>query len=126
MGVSQANFQLSIANGSGAIARKPSGGAPLGRRGITRARNFQRLISVTVSIKYLSLNLDIGDLRSGQFCDLSIIQRPAGPLDFPPPAGGGVLLRPPLYLGSWATQRHAVSGIRKSVKNYDETTSVIF
>ena len=34
--------------------------------------NFQRLISVTVSIKCLSRNFDIGDPRSDQFCDFSI------------------------------------------------------
>ena len=34
--------------------------------------NFQRLISLTVSIKCIVRNLDIGDARSGRFCDLSI------------------------------------------------------
>ena len=34
--------------------------------------NFQRFISLTVSIKYLARNFDIGDLRSGQFCNLYI------------------------------------------------------
>ena len=28
--------------------------------------------------------------------------RPAGPLDFPPPAGGGAFERPPHDLGSWS------------------------
>ena len=28
--------------------------------------------------------------------------RPAGPLDFPPPAGGGVFEHPPVYLSSCA------------------------
>ena len=37
--------------------------------------NFQRLISLIASIKQLSQNLDIGDPRSGQFCDLSIISQ---------------------------------------------------
>ena len=37
--------------------------------------NFQRWISVTVSIKYLYHNFDIGDPRSGQFCDLSILNQ---------------------------------------------------
>ena len=32
--------------------------------------NFQRLLQVTVSIKCISQNFDVGDLRSGQFCDL--------------------------------------------------------
>ena len=34
--------------------------------------NFQQLIFVMVSMKLVSRNFDIGDLRSGQFCDLSI------------------------------------------------------
>ena len=34
--------------------------------------NFKPLISVTVSIKFISRDFDIGDPRSGQFCDLSI------------------------------------------------------
>ena len=37
--------------------------------------NFQRLLQTTVSIKCISQNFDIGDLRSGQFCDLSIISQ---------------------------------------------------
>ena len=37
--------------------------------------NFQRLISLPVSMKRTSRNFDIGDLRSGQFCDLSIISQ---------------------------------------------------
>ena len=37
--------------------------------------NFQRLLQARVSIKCLSQNFDIGDLRSGQFCDLSIISQ---------------------------------------------------
>ena len=39
-------------------------------------RNFQQLIQVTVeAIKRLSQNWDIGDLRSGQICALSIIKQ---------------------------------------------------
>ena len=38
-----------------------------------KKRNFQRFISVPVSIKCLSWSFDIGDPRSGQFYDLSII-----------------------------------------------------
>ena len=38
-------------------------------------RNFQRLIAATVSIKRSSRNIEIGDLRSGQFCDVSIISQ---------------------------------------------------
>ena len=37
--------------------------------------NFQRLISVPVSMKDISRNFYIGDLRSGQFCDLSIVSQ---------------------------------------------------
>ena len=37
--------------------------------------NFQRLIWVTVCIKCISRIFDICDLRSGQFCDLSIISQ---------------------------------------------------
>ena len=37
--------------------------------------NFQRLLQTTVSIKCISQNFDIGDLRSGQFWDLSIISQ---------------------------------------------------
>ena len=37
--------------------------------------NFQRLVSVTVSIKYASRNFDIGDPRSGQICDLLILSQ---------------------------------------------------
>ena len=37
--------------------------------------NLQRLISLTVSIKCLSGSFDVGDPRSGQFCDLSIISK---------------------------------------------------
>ena len=37
--------------------------------------NFQRLLQVWVSIRCISQNFDIGDLRSGQFCDLSIISQ---------------------------------------------------
>ena len=37
--------------------------------------NFQQLISVTVSIKCISGNFDIDNIRSGQFCDLSIISQ---------------------------------------------------
>ena len=33
--------------------------------------NFQRLIQVAVSIKCISQNFYVGDLRSGQFCDLT-------------------------------------------------------
>ena len=38
-------------------------------------RNFQRLIPVVVSIKRISRNFYIGNLRSEQFCDLSIISQ---------------------------------------------------
>ena len=41
-----------------------------GRRHLNRAQIF-----VMVSIKCISRNFDIGDLRSGQFCDLSIISQ---------------------------------------------------
>ena len=37
--------------------------------------NFQRLLQTRVSIKCISQNFNIGDLRSGQFCDLSIISQ---------------------------------------------------
>ena len=37
--------------------------------------NFQRLLQAKVSIKCISQNFDIGDLRSGQFFDLSIISQ---------------------------------------------------
>ena len=37
--------------------------------------NFQRLISVTVSIKYLSRNFDIGYPKSGKFCNFSILSQ---------------------------------------------------
>ena len=37
--------------------------------------NFQRLISVTVSIKCISRNLYISGPASGQFCDFSIISQ---------------------------------------------------
>ena len=37
--------------------------------------NFQRLIWVAVSLKRLSPDFDIGDLRSGQFCDLSVFSQ---------------------------------------------------
>ena len=37
--------------------------------------NFQVLIFVLVSMKHISRNFDIGDLRSGQFCGLSIISQ---------------------------------------------------
>ena len=36
---------------------------------------LSRLISVTVSMKCIFRNLEIGDLRSGQSCDLSIIPK---------------------------------------------------
>ena len=42
---------------------------PIGRS----PRNFQRLISVTVSRKCIARNFDIDDLRSGQVCDLFIM-----------------------------------------------------
>ena len=34
--------------------------------------NFQWLIRITVSIKFISQNYYIGDFRSGQFCELSM------------------------------------------------------
>ena len=37
--------------------------------------NFPRLISTTLSLKSVSRNFDIGDPRSGQFCDFSIISQ---------------------------------------------------
>ena len=37
--------------------------------------NFQRLISLTVSMQRISRNFDIGNLRSGQVYDLSIINQ---------------------------------------------------
>ena len=37
--------------------------------------NFQRLMQVTMSIKYFSQNFDNGDLTSGQFCDFPIISQ---------------------------------------------------
>ena len=37
--------------------------------------NFQRLISVTVSINCISQNFHIGDSRSGKFCNLYIISK---------------------------------------------------
>ena len=37
--------------------------------------NFQRFIRVTVTTKGIPRNFDIGDPRSGQFCDLSIIRQ---------------------------------------------------
>ena len=37
--------------------------------------NFQQLISVAVSIKWLPRNFEIGDLRSGQFCVFSSIPK---------------------------------------------------
>ena len=40
--------------------------------------NFKRMISVTVSIRSLSRNFYIGDLRSGKFCDLSITCKSMG------------------------------------------------
>ena len=53
------------------------------------------MMSSSVPTKRISRIFDIGDLRSGHFCDLPIIPRPAGPLDFPPPAGGGGVQTPP-------------------------------
>ena len=38
-----------------------------------RLKIYQRFASVTVSLKCMSQNFDVGDLRSGKFCDLSII-----------------------------------------------------
>ena len=38
----------------------------------------QRFISVPVSMKHISRNFDLCDLRSGQFCDLSIIHKSTG------------------------------------------------
>ena len=40
------------------------------------------------------------DFRAPQLLDIN--PRPAGPLDFPPPAGGGAFERPPHDLGSWS------------------------
>ena len=37
--------------------------------------NFQWLIAVTVSIRFLSRNFDIGKPRSGQFCDPFVISQ---------------------------------------------------
>ena len=41
----------------------------------TSSKNFQRLILVIVSMKCISRNFDIGALKLGQFCDLSIISQ---------------------------------------------------
>ena len=42
-----------------------------------------------MSIKCVSQNFAIGDLRLDQFCDLTINPRPTGGPGFPRPAGGG-------------------------------------
>ena len=50
------------------------------------------------------MHVHFAAFNAAVFCSLpgQLNPRPAGPLDFPPPAGGGAFERPPHDLGSWS------------------------
>ena len=66
------------------------------------------------------INAKIGDqpvLFSSNY-QLRISPRPAGPLDFPSPAGGGGAFERPLPWGSWSPSRKTRGGVRKLAENH--------